>query len=744
MAILEQTRRISFGLFEADLQAGELWKVGHKVRLPAQPFKVLTVLLAKPGEVVTREELQLKVWGANTNVDFERAVAGAINKIREALGDSADNPRFIQTLPKRGYRFIAPVTSLQASRPPQPDAPSSVLTSEQTPESSLPSVVSGSVAALADPLPLAVPATPVSLERALEVRRTVPLSLALAMAVALLCLAAALVWQARRQPELAPLRVDQITNRGAISTGPPNPESLLTLATDGNRILTSVMQNGRPQLSAISLSTGEVEPLALPQELSSSLLADISKDGSKLLLKSHLSSASEQPLWIVPASGGSALRVGNILAHDAAWMPDGRSILYASGNDLAVIQLDNDVSTPFAQLKGRAFWMRWSQDGKILRFTLLDPVTHSFGIWQLEGKDATPRRVATPDPDHLSACCGTWTADGSAYVFQAGENLWTLPQALRTGPATQLTNGPLRFLSPVTAHTGSRVFFLGLDRPFGMQQFDEQEGFHPVPAFLANATRVTFSRDGVWVAWTDNDEKLWRARAADGSDKVQLTPPYLEVFMAHWSPDGKRLAVMAREQGKLWRTYLIDADGGAPQALLHEDRNAADPDWSADGKSLVFGREPDLMGKESGSHAIQILDLSTMQTGVLPGSEGLFSPRWSPDGRWIVALSLNQKTVMIYDVARRSWQELARTSAADPTWSLDSRSIYLHAFLDEKQPIVRISVPAGKIEKVADLSAFHDRVTVNYFFGGLTPNNEPMVEPRIGTGDLYTLDLKSR
>ena len=76
-------------------------------------------------------------------------------------------------------------------------------------------------------------------------------------------------------------------------------------------------------------------------------------------------------------------------------------------------------------------------------------------------------------------------------------------------------------------------------------------GVHPAPPFLTNATRVDFSRDGEWVAWTDNDEKLWRSRTTDGSDKVQLTPGYLEVFMAHWSPDGKKLEIMASEPEKL-------------------------------------------------------------------------------------------------------------------------------------------------------------------------------------------------
>lgn len=110
MSILEQTDKLAFRLFEVDLRAGELWRGGHTIRLIGQPFKVLTVLLARPGEVISRDELQEKIWGTHTNVDFERAVAEAINKVREALSDSAENPRFIQTLPKRGYRFIAPVS----------------------------------------------------------------------------------------------------------------------------------------------------------------------------------------------------------------------------------------------------------------------------------------------------------------------------------------------------------------------------------------------------------------------------------------------------------------------------------------------------------------------------------------------------------------------------------------------------------------------------------------------------------
>src|SRR5436305_3265015 len=109
---MEEANRLSspirFGLFEVDLQAGELRRQGFKVKLQEQPFQVLVMLLDRPGEVVTREELQKRLWPADTFVDFERGLNRAINKIREALADDADSPRFVETLPRRGYRFLAP------------------------------------------------------------------------------------------------------------------------------------------------------------------------------------------------------------------------------------------------------------------------------------------------------------------------------------------------------------------------------------------------------------------------------------------------------------------------------------------------------------------------------------------------------------------------------------------------------------------------------------------------------------
>src|SRR5437016_3702400 len=105
------SRRLQFGVFEIDCATGELRKGGIKIKLQDQPFQVVSALLDRPGQIVTREELRQKIWPADTFIDFDQSLNKAINKIREALGDSADNPRFVETVPRRGYRFIAPVNT---------------------------------------------------------------------------------------------------------------------------------------------------------------------------------------------------------------------------------------------------------------------------------------------------------------------------------------------------------------------------------------------------------------------------------------------------------------------------------------------------------------------------------------------------------------------------------------------------------------------------------------------------------
>lgn len=742
--------RIAFGLYELDPNAGELWRSGYRVKLQSQPFKVLTFLLERPGEIVTREQLQDHLWSGNTTVDFDHSLATAINKIREALRDSAENPRFVETLAKRGYRFIAPVhrlldtsntaaKSLSTSEVTEAGMPVmhpatgfSTLGPKSTPEVELPRTIPK-----ADAVSASGPEAPTGKGWKLQIPPVWALA-ALGLLLALVGYALGVHRSATLPPHIV-----QLTHSGHVNIDIGVTENLPASATDGYRLFIPVVDAGRAALATVPVSGGPPTPLNIPEEVASPTLGDISPDGSRLLLRSHLSPESEQPLWVVPTTGGSALRVGGLLAHDATWMPDGKGILYASDNDLYLTHVADSRPRLFASLPGRAFWLRWNSAATLLRFTLIDPIAHTESLWQLSASDRKLQRILRSSTDPPMECCGVWTADGSSFVFQAehGGNLdlWRLAGNSTEDPV-RLTDGPLRYQAPVAARNGRSIFFLGVDDRSQLKRLTADGQLVPEKGLLASAFRVEYSRDRKWVAWTDNIGRLWRS-AADGTQIVQLTPDSLDVFLAQWSPDGSRLAFMAREPGKAWSIYMVAADGREIRPLLQETRNAADPSWSPDGQRLVFGRINDPLGKESEARTLHILNLGTQQLELLPNSDGLFSPRWSPDGQYIAALSLDQREVMLFNVTTRQWKKLAVHSGADPVWAADSHSLYLHEALDPAHPIDKISVPDGKIQQLIRLSYSPENDAVGYIFAGLTADDQPLIVERTFTGNVYSLQL---
>ena len=148
------------------------------------------------------------------------------------------------------------------------------------------------------------------------------------------------------------------------------------------------------------------------------------------------------------------------------------------------------------------------------------------------------------------------------------------------------------------------------------------------------------------------------------------------------------------------------------------------------------------MGKDNATRTLATVDVATGVVQEIPGSNGLFSPRWSPDGRYIAALTLDQRQVRLYTVATRTWTTLAVPSGADPVWSPDSRYLFLHASLDPAQPIDRVSIPDGQVDEVVRLANSREHVAVDYVFGGLDENNRPLIRARIFTGNVYSLDPK--
>ena len=705
--------RVQFGIFEADLKSMELRRSGVLIRLQSQPFKVLAALLEKPGEVVSRETLQQQLWGADTTVDFDHSLGIAVNKVRDALGDSAENPRFVETLAKRGYRFIAPVKTL-------------------------------------DPVAGAAPAEPAeSLPRPADLRHW----RWIAGSVTILCILLGLVLLLR--PALRqPYQVEQVTYSGHVLANDSSDldvESFSSSASDGTRLYFSHMDNGDLVLAVALAANGEMSRFHLPSEIGAPQIGSLSPDGSRLVVRSHLQPEPEQPLWIVPTLGGDARRVPNILAHDATWMPDGHRLLIASGNDLTILEPDGSDPHKLLTTPGRAFWLRWSPDGRRLRFTLRDPKRQTSALWEVDSDGADPHPLLPGWSQPASECCGSWTPDGEDFVFQSWHNghsdIWVLrekPWYLKGREPRQITNGPLDYEAPSTSPGSHLIHFIGVNSQIQLlRALPKSSAFTALDQNLSAAALAEYSLDGKWVAWLNvSDGSLWRSRV-DGSERIELTTPPLRIFSMKWSPDNRRLALMGEEPGKPWRLYLIDAEGGKITPLLGEDRNEADPDWSADGQSIVFGRPPDRMDNGQ-PKAIYLLNLASHKVTEIPGSTGLFSPRLSPDGRYIAAMRLDQRALLLFDRKQERWTTLTTHGVGDPIWSHDGGSIYFQDFLEAGKPIYRIAVPAGSPELVATIDNLRPIAATDYRLISLAPSDLPVVSARTSTVNIYAVDLSER
>jgi Tol biopolymer transport system component len=527
-------------------------------------------------------------------------------------------------------------------------------------------------------------------------------------------------------------------------------ESFSSSVSDGTRLYFSDMVNGNPVLAVALAANGEISQFHLPSEIGAPLIGALAPDGSSLLIHSHLQAEPEQALWIVPTLGGDVRRVPNVLAHDATWMPDGRRLLFANGNELTIVGADGSEPRKLLTVPGLAFWLRWSPDGRRLRFTMRDPKRQTSELWEVAEDGGNPHPLLPGWNQPASECCGSWTSDGADFAFQSWHNgngrsdIWAIqerPWLLRDREPRQITNGPLDYEAPSTSPGSDRIDFIGVNSQIELlHALPKSSVFTALDQNLTSADLAEYSLDGQWVAWLNaSDGSLWRSRA-DGRDRIELTTPPLRIFTMKWSPDNNRLALMAKEPGMPWKLYLIDSEGGKPTPLLNEDRNEADPDWSPDGQSLVFGRLPDRMDSRQ-PKAIYLLNIQTHKVTEIPGSTGLFSPRLSPDGRYIAAIRLDQKALLLFDRAQERWSTLTTHGAGDPAWSHDGHFLYFQDFLEVGKPIYRIAVSAGQVEPVATIDNLRPLAATDYRLIGLAPGDLPIVSAHTSTVNLYSVDL---
>lgn len=246
------------------------------------------------------------------------------------------------------------------------------------------------------------------------------------------------------------------------------------------------------------------------------------------------------------------------------------------------------------------------------------------------------------------------------------------------------------------------------------------------------AQMLSFSGDRQWVAYRNaTDGALWRARP-DGSQAVQLTFAPLDAFHPTWSPDGK--VITFEGSGRL---YSVPFEGGTIDPLLPEGTRDGQPSSSPDGKMLVFLRW--LPGKRQ----IALLDLGTRQVQLVAGSEGYECPRWSPDGKYIVANDQSKEKLMLFEVARRQWSELASAAVHGwgIRWSSDSAYVYYQQYFAAEQPIFRVSIRDHKVEQITSLRQILRADLMSYTMNGLTPDNSPLVSLLHTNSDVHALEL---
>ena len=703
-----------------------LLKGGKVSAVEPKAFRVLLLLLRNPQKLISKEELLNSVWG-HTAVT-EGSLTRCIWLLRRLLGDDINEPRFIETVATVGYRFVCKVeVSENASGDPQATGEANGLSESDLVETP----AKGEIAAN----PLTQIDKPADDGERSRFRSWLP-----AAAVILIVSLATAIWYLRRPlPSLRVTEYTQITHDG-------RPKNLA--GTDGSRIYLN--RDYDPQHTAqVAISGGEIAPV--PVALPLPTIRDVSPDGSSLLVSSH--EGGQGSLWTVQVPGGSLRRLLTIWGQSPAWSPDGKSLAYSMNGDLYVMQSDGTGNRKLAAVGGSPVALSWSPDGSKIRFS------KDNRLWEMSS-DGTGLHPLLPGwQPSFSQCCGRWTSEGRFFVFLTRDaftnysgllpasQLWVLDESrglFRRAPTepVQLTSGPIRWNTPIPSKDGTKIFARGVILRGELDRYDAQSSRLQPYLGGISAEFITFSPDGEYVAYVTFPEGiLWRANR-DGSHPVQLTDPSLYPLGPRWSPDGSQILFCSSHGSEHVRAYVVSSQGGTPQAILPEDNGGqSDPSWSGDGHKIVFST---LEAIGNFNSVLRVLDLDSHQITTLPGSEGMWSPRWSPNGRFIAGLHAGPTGgLKIFDFETQRWSVMQQTRETDfPTWSSDSEFIYFLSPWNDPG-VFRVRVTGGDAERIVDLKGFRYTGAFTLWMG-LDPTDTPMLLRDAGTDDIYALTLEQK
>ncbi len=576
--------------------------------------------------------------------------------------------------------------------------------------------------ALSDPASASAPAKIEPAPRGYPASLLWPIGLLSALLLA--GIAAFIVARHNGAPTLRFTDYAQITNDGRYKA---------LAGTDGSRLYYNIDPSLPPQ--QIAIAGGETAPLKIP--IPSAVLEGVSPDGSTFLVGSEsVNQTSGHPLWSVGVLGGAPRSLADSVTA-STWSPDGSSIAYAAPNGEIYVEKNNGADLrKIASVGRRAEWLAWSPDGATLRFS-------TNGKLREISADGSHLHELLPSwPASADPCCGSWSPNGNIFYFLSAGQLWAIDErpglfGKHSSAPLQLTSGPLAWATPVPGKNGKKLFATGLTRRGELERFDPQsKQFQPFLSGIS-ADLLAFSKDGAHVVYVSYpDGSLWRADR-DGSNRVELVDPPLKPILPSWSPDGKRIVFVGlTERENEYQSYVVSSQGGAVHRVLPNDGGPqTDPDWSPDGKKIVYSTSP-LGGRDTKS-VIRILDIATRNVTTLPGSEGMFSSRWSPDGKYISASSFDQLSINLFDLATQQWTVLHKGIIAFPAWSADSQWIYYLSYVDDPG-VFRVRVANGQVERLFSLANIGFTGTLGSWMG-LDPTDAPLMLHDRGTNDIYAL-----
>jgi len=537
----------------------------------------------------------------------------------------------------------------------------------------------------------------------------------------------------RRPPEVPQIEeVTQLTDDGE-SKG-------VRLVTDGSRVYFNEGQSGSWRIAQVSVKGGQIAPVSM--NLRSSEVADLSSDGSTLLVFEGGVNYSFYFPWLIPLPAGEPRRLRDLEVQDARLLPDG-GIVFSEAKGLYVVGKNGANTLKLLDVPPVPYALSVAPDGERIGFTVGGD--NSPTSLREIGVDGTGlRELLKEGQDVPSVCCGMWTPNGKYFVFRGRHegraDIWVLPAEkgfFRDSRApVRLTHGPLSYSGLAPSRDGKQIFAVGSRRRGELVRYDaNSQKFVPYLSGIS-AIDPVFSDDGKWIAYVSYpDHALWRSRL-DGSERLQLTYSPMEAMYPAISPDGKKVAFATLK----YDTYVVGMDGGSPENI---PGCVAGATWSPDGKSMLCTslRQGKQLG-DTDAFQLQILNVANRSFSVIPDSLNKLGSFWLTQDR-LVAATQDSTKFLLFDFKTRKWTELFKGTFTNWFVSPDKKYLYFTTGGAGEPKVLRVRFADHKVETIASLKDFRRlEDPVQGMQIGVEPDGSALFTRDAGTQEIYALNVR--